>query len=268
MVQETFLRWQRAPDDEVQSPKAYLSTIVTRLCIDQLRSARVQREEYIGPWLPEPILTERQPDTAALAESISMAFLVLLESLTPVERAVFLLREVFDYEYAEIARIVGKSEANCRQTARRAHQHIAARRPRFDVAPEQQERLAHQFVETCAGGDMAGLLSLLADDITLWSDGGGRVKSALRPIYGPAKVARLIFALIRRSRDFVFRPAHVNGQPGIIGYVEGRPQAVLALDIAADRIRAIHLIVNPDKLRGLHLERVMHFQKAPCFQGF
>src|SRR5215217_8742837 len=141
VVQEAFLRWQQAPEDEVRSPSAYLSTVVTRLCIDRLRSARARREQYVGPWLPEPLLEEQALGTADLDDSLSMAFLVLLESLTPVERAVFLLREVFDYDYPEIASLVGKSEANCRQIARRARQSVAARRPRFESSPEQEERL-------------------------------------------------------------------------------------------------------------------------------
>ncbi len=162
VVQEAYLRWQEASETEVRSPRAYLSTVVPRLCIDQLRSARVKREEYAGPWLPEPLLTEPASDiveAAALDESLSMAFLVLLESLTPTERAVFLLREVFDYDYQEISRFVGKSEANCRQIARRARASVAARRPRFERSPEQQKRLMEGFLEACMGGDVEGLCS-------------------------------------------------------------------------------------------------------------
>lgn len=255
MVQETFLRWQRVSEGTVQSPKAYLSAIVTRMCIDHLRSAHVQREEYIGPWLPEPLLTERIPDaadSAVLAESLSLAFLVLLESLSPVERAVYLLRQVFDYEYAEIARIVERSEANCRQMVKRARKHIAARRPRFRVSPEQQERLTYQFIQTCTSGDMEALFTLLAEDVILYSDGGGKAGSARKPIYGHAKVARLIFALLRKAPPtFTIRVAQVNGQPSIISYLDGHPQSVLMFDIAAGRIRAIYLIVNPEKLQRL-----------------
>ncbi len=255
MVQETFLRWQQPSVGAVQSPKAFLSAVVTRMCIDHLRSAQVQREEYIGPWLPEPLLAERIPDaadTVMLAESLSLAFLVLLESLSPVERAVYLLRQVFDYEYAEIAHIVDKSEANCRQMVKRARTRIASRRPRFRVSPKQQERLTFQFIQTCTSGDMEALFTLLAEDVILYSDGGGKAGSARKPIYGHTKVARLIFALLRKAPPtFTIRMTQVNGQPGIIGYEDGHPQSVLMFDIAADRIRAIYLVVNPEKLRKL-----------------
>src|SRR5215208_5389379 len=160
VMQESYLRWRRASEREVRSPKAYLSTVVTRLCLDHLRSARARRVRYVGPWLPEPLVTEPSPDASevtALDESLSMAFLVLLESLTPTERAVFLLREVFDYDYGEISRLVGKSEANCRQIARRARQSVAARRPRFERSAEQEEHLVERFLEACASGDMEGL---------------------------------------------------------------------------------------------------------------
>jgi RNA polymerase sigma-70 factor (ECF subfamily) len=193
------LRWQRVSEGEVRSPRAYLPAVVTRLCIDQLRSAKARREEYVGPWLPEPLPTEPAPDATVLDESLThslslslyiyMAFLVLLESLTPTERAVFLLREVFDYDYDEILRLVGKSEENCRQIARRARQSVAARRPRFESSPEQEERLMGSFLEACFGGDMEGLLALLSEDVTLWSDGGGKTRSALNPIHGADKVA-------------------------------------------------------------------------------
>src|SRR3712207_4201920 len=169
IVQEAYLRWQEVPETEVRSPKSYLSAVVTRLSIDRLRSARARREEYVGPWLPEPLVSDRTEevvDPTELDESLSMAFLVLLESLNPVERAVFLLREVFDYEYEEISRIVGKSEANCRQIARRARQSVAARRPRFERSLEQGEQLTRQFVEACTSGDMEGLLGLLSEDVT------------------------------------------------------------------------------------------------------
>ena len=226
MVQETFLRWQQVPEGEVKSTKAYLTSIITRLCIDQLRSARVQREQYVGPWLPEPLLTEQTPqqsDPTVLAESLSMAFLVLLERLNPTERAIFLLREVFDYGYAEIARIVGKSEANCRQLARRARQHITSQRPRFEPSPEAQQRLTSQFMETVATGDLPGLLTLLADDITLWSDGGGKVTSATRPIHGATNVAHFFLGIVRKiPANYKVRLTWVNNRPAIIGY-EGRP---------------------------------------------
>jgi RNA polymerase sigma factor (sigma-70 family) len=186
-VQEAYLRWERASEDDVRSPSAYLSKAVTRLCIDRLRSGRVRREQYVGPWLPEPLLGEQAKEISLapdLEDTLSMAFLVLLESLTPVERAVFLLREVFDYEYAEIASLVGKSEANCRQISRRARQSVAATRPRFESSPQQEERLIESFLQASLSGDMEALLALLSDDVTLYSDGGGRTRAALNPIYG------------------------------------------------------------------------------------
>jgi RNA polymerase sigma-70 factor (ECF subfamily) len=215
VVQEAYLRWRGASEGEVRSPRAYLSAVVTRLCIDHLRSARVRREEYVGPWLPEPLPTGPGSDDAGpagLDESLSMAFLVLLESLTPTERAVFLLREVFDYDYAEVSHIVGKSEANCRQIARRARESVAARRPRFEHSPEQQERLMRQFLRACTTGDMPALLELLADDVTLWSDGGGKARAALNPIHGPDRVARFFLGVLQKAPSaLTIRPAMING---------------------------------------------------------
>ncbi len=247
VVQEAYLRWQRAP--EVRSPRAYLSAVVTRLCIDQLRSARTQREQYVGPWLPEPLPTEPAP----IDESLSMAFLVLLESLNPTERAVFLLREVFDYDYGEISYLVDKSEYNCRQIAHRARRSVAARRPRFESSPEQEERLMGSFLAACFGGDMEGLLALLSEDVTLWSDGGGKTRAALNPIHGADKVARFFSGILRKAPPgFVVRRASVNGRPGLIGYFEdGRPHSVTTFDIAKGSIRAIRLVVNPEKLRAV-----------------
>ncbi len=255
IVQEAYLRWREAPEAEVRSPKSYLSAVVTRLSIDRLRSARVQREEYVGPWLPEPLVSEGTEEVAysiELDESLSMAFLVLLESLNPVERAVFLLREVFDYDYEEISRIVGKSEANCRQIARRARQSVAARRPRFERSPTQEVQLTEQFVEACMSGDMEGLVGLLSEDVTLWSDGGGRVAAAPYPIHGPESVARFLLGVLRTvPPGFSARPVRINGGPGVVGYVDGRPTSVVALDVADGRLRGVRIVVNPEKLRAV-----------------
>ena len=256
VLQEAYLRWQRT-DDEVRSPRAYLSTIVTRLSIDQLRSARTRREEYVGAWLPEPLLTEEgiadAAETAILGESLSMAFLVLLESLTPTERAVFLLREVFDYDYAEVSRLVGKSEDNCRQISRRARQSVAARRPRFESSPEQEERLMRSFLAACASGDMDTLVSLLSEDVIVWSDGGGKVRAALRPIHGAQKAARYFAVILGKAPPgLAIRRASVNGRPGVVGYfADGSPQSILTLDVEEGSIRAIHLVVNPEKLENV-----------------
>src|SRR5213592_576220 len=197
IVQEAFLRIHRveAEGTKVDSPKAYLSAVVTRLSIDHLKSARARREQYVGQWLPEPLLTDSAPDAAAQAEtadSLSMAFLVLLESLTPVERAVFLLRETFGYGYDEIASMVGRSEANCRQIAVRARKQIEARRPRFEASPHGRDEITSKFMDACATGDLKELVDLLADDIVLWSDGGGKVRAAHRPISGREAVARFV----------------------------------------------------------------------------
>ena len=257
LVQEAYLRWQEAPDVEVRSSRAYLTTIVTRLAINQLRSARNQREVYVGPWLPEPLVTgpstERR-DPVELAESLSMAFLVLLERLSPIERAVFLLHEVFDFEYAEIARVVDKTEANCRQILARAKKHVGASRQRFEVTPAEADRLVQHFTQAAQAGDMNGLLALLADDITLWADGGGKVPgAALKPVHGATPVARFAIGVVRRvvPAGSVIRPAEINGQPGFIAYVAGQPLAALVLAIREGRIHTIYAIGNPDKLKSL-----------------
>ncbi len=263
-VQEAYLRWQQASEDEVRSPSSYLSTVVTRLCIDRLRSARVRREQYVGPWLPEPLLGEQAREIeskADLEDTLSMAFLVLLESLTPVERAVFLLREVFGYEYAEIAALVGKSEANCRQISRRARQSVAARRPRFESSPKQEERLMEGFLQASLEGDMEALLALLSEDVILYSDGGGKTRAALRPIYGADKVARFLTGILSNiPPDFAVRQTRINGRPGLVGYFgDGSPQSVVSIEVAEGSIMAIRLVVNPEKLGSVppleHAER-------------
>jgi RNA polymerase sigma-70 factor (ECF subfamily) len=255
ILQEAFLRCQGRLVEEVDSPRAYLSSVVTRLCIDHLRSAQVQREEYIGPWLPEPLVTDSSatPQGAlALSESLSMAFLVLLESLNPVERAVFLLHEVFDYDYATIAEMVGKSEANCRQMVSRARRHIAERRPRFDVSPSQQSRVVKKFMHTLNTGDVEGLIAVLDEDVTWWSDGGGMIGVAKKPIQGAEKVARFALNLLRMApENTVARPVEINGGPGFIVYVDGKPFNTLSFDILEDRIVGIRAVVNPDKLRTI-----------------
>jgi RNA polymerase sigma-70 factor (ECF subfamily) len=252
ILQEAFLRWRGVDIASVESARAYLTTIVTRLSLDFLASARVRREEYVGPWLPEPLLTDEGADvekSVELAESISMAFLVLLESLSPVERAVFLLREVFAYDYPEVARIVEKSEENCRQIVRRAKERVAAGRPRFTPDREQGNRLLDRFVTACVQGDLAGLESVLAADITLWSDGGGKVNAARLPIHGADKVARFLLGVLRKApADYAVRPAWINGAPGLIVYVAGHAASIYTFDGADDRIQAIRIVVNPDKL--------------------
>lgn len=253
MVQETFLRWQQISQAKVTSPKNYLVSIVTRLCIDRLRSARVQREQYIGTWLPEPIVTPTfdPAEAVELADSLSTAFLVLLESLSPTERAVFLLREVFEYEYAQVGQVVNKSPANCRQIFRRARQHLAERRSQNAIAPNQQQQITEKFLQAWNTGDLQGLLTLLAEDMTLYSDGGGKVTAAIKPLHKAAKVARFLIAIRRRKKAiaFVSQLAEVNHQPGIINYVNGSLHSILTFEIVDGLIQSIYIVVNPEKLR-------------------
>jgi RNA polymerase sigma-70 factor (TIGR02957 family) len=259
-VQEAFLRLHRALEEgeRLESPRAFLSTVVTRLCIDQLRSARVRRERYVGEWLPEPLVAGDDADPARQAEvadSLSLAFLVLLESLSPEQRAAFLLREVFDYPYDEIARIVGKSEANARQLVARARRHVEDARPRFEASHERRERLAQSFFAAAADGDLGALEELLAHDVVLHGDGGGRVPALAQALHGRARVARALLAWVRAVARFggvAVRRVEVNGQPGaMLLDPEGRLVGVMALDVAEGQVQAVSSVVNPDKLRHL-----------------
>jgi RNA polymerase sigma-70 factor, ECF subfamily len=255
IVQESFLRFHRAvaEGEEVESPKAYLSTVATRLGIDHLRSARVRREQYVGEWLPEPLLTDPTADTAQHAEtadSLSLAFLVLLESLSPVERAVFLLHDLFGYGYEEIAGVVGKREDNCRQLAVRARRHVDERKPRFEASREEREELAARFFAAVEDGDSQGLLDLLAQDVVVYGDGGGKGPSWLRPIYGRERVSRLLLGFGRfREAGVTIRQTGVNGQPGaVLLDREGRLISVLSLDIVDGVVQTVRSMINPDKL--------------------
>jgi RNA polymerase sigma-70 factor (ECF subfamily) len=261
IVQEAYFRYRAAPPESIRTLKSFLTTIVHHLCIDYLKSAQVQRENYVGPWLPEPIITG---DGARLLsplrqitdrESISMAFLVLLESLSPLERAVFLLREVFDYEYAEIAQITGREEATCRQLFSRAKKHISKHRPRFPASPEAHAKMVGRFMEACLAGNMRGLMSLLAEDVTVWSDSGGKVVGAARqPIQGRDKVARAIVGLLSRAPEgTTFEVIEANCLPALLVRVKGQIVSVLALEVEGEFIRAIRSVANPDKLAHLNL---------------
>lgn len=255
VVQEAFLRWRQRDATAVASPKSYLTTVVTHLSIDYLRSARVRREQYVGEWLPEPLVTDERAidaDPVALAESLSLAFLMLLERLTPIERAVFLLHEVFAYPFDEIAPMVGKSGANCRQIAHRARRHLGTGRPRFVAHREEHEHLTAQFMRAWTAGDVTALLALLADDVTIYSDGGGKVTAARRPITGADRVGRFLIGLAAKaSPAYSLRTATINGQAALVGELSGRPFGVYALEVAEGRIRAIRVVLNPDKLHGL-----------------
>ncbi len=254
IVQEAYVRWRAAPREVVDSPRSYLSTIVTRLCIDRLRSIKEARETYVGPWLPEPILSDVEPDpaeTIELTESLAIAFLVLLESLSPLERAVFLLRRVFEFEYAEIADVVGRSEAACRQLVSRAMRHLGQGASRFRADRARGGELASRFLAACASGDLEGLLSLLTDDATAIADGGGKARAAGRPIVGRTNVATYIgISKMATNISGVF-PAAVNGQPGFVFLDGERVDSVLALDVGSEGIRGIYIVVNPDKLERI-----------------
>jgi RNA polymerase sigma-70 factor, ECF subfamily len=259
MVQETYLRFQAPPpetQESIVSLKAYLTTILTRLCLNQLQLAYRRREQYVGPWLPEPISTERGSEAAnpeervEMYESLSLAFLVLLEELPPIERAVFLLRDVFDYEYGEIAGFLGKSEVACRQAFSRAKKHLADRRPRFTPSLETQREMLTSFIQAVQGGDMSALTTMLAEDVTLWADGGGKVRgAATRPLVGRDAVARFSMGTLRVAPEgYALEIAEVNGQPAMVVRVGGRPFAIVTIEVAAGHIQAVRAVANPDKL--------------------
>ena len=259
VVQESFLRLHRASaESEIHAPKAYLASVATRLSIDRLRSARVRRERYVGTWLPEPVVVDEELDAvfeSDQADSLSLAVLVLLESLTPVERAVFLLREVFEYHYAEIAEIVGRREDNVRQIASRARRHVDQRRPRFESTREERARLAERFFAAASSGDREALAATIAPDAAFYGDGGGKVRGAiLRPVFGQDRVTRLLLGFARTADelDLQVRLADVNGQPGAVVFApDGSPYSVLSLDIVGGVVTTIRSIVNPDKLQHI-----------------
>jgi RNA polymerase sigma-70 factor, ECF subfamily len=260
MVQETYLRYQATPPETISSLKAFLTTIITRLCMDQLHLARRKRELYVGPWLPEPINTtttfesidpQERVDTE---ETISLAFLLLMEQLQPIERAVFLLREVFEYDYSEIADFLGKSEAACRQSFSRAKKHLADHRPRFQAPADTQKQLLTGFLQAIQAGEMSSLMNLLAEDVTFWGDGGGKVKgAATRPISGRVAVARFFLEtqnVFRRSlpEDARQELTEVNRQPALVIRSGERAFSVLTIEVEARHIQTIRVVANPDKL--------------------
>jgi RNA polymerase sigma-70 factor (ECF subfamily) len=260
VVQEAFLRFHEAlmQETSIESPRSYLATITTRASIDHLRRARARREQYVGEWLPEPVLEDPLPkveeEHEGTADSLSLAFLVLLETLSPVQRAVFLLHDVFDYDYRQIAGIVGKSEQNCRQLAARARRQIDERRPRFETSREQRDELAQRFFEAIDHDDSDGLLALLAADAAIYGDGGGKAPSWPRPIFGQRQVADLLTTIGARIRALGIRrrSVYVNGQPGAV-FLDpgGRLINVVSLDIAEGVVQTVRSVVNPEKLGHL-----------------
>jgi RNA polymerase sigma-70 factor, ECF subfamily len=259
MVQETYIRASAPAKEPIRSFKAYLTTIISRLCVDQLQLARRKRELYVGPWLPEPILTATGAEAAdpekrvEAEESISLAFLVLLEQLQPFERAVFLLREVFEYEYAEIAAMLRKSEVACRRSFSRAKQHLREQRPRFRVAPDTHRQLLSGYFQAVQQGEMAPLMHMLAENVTLWTDGGGKAAAAaLRPIHGRDAVARMSLGSRRFwPSGYCAEVAEVNGQPAMVIRAEDQAFAVVTIEVADEQIQTIHVIVNPEKLERI-----------------
>jgi RNA polymerase sigma-70 factor (ECF subfamily) len=259
VVQDAWFKWSADDRSQVSDPKAYLARIVSNLSMERLRSTRHQRETYVGPWLPEPILTQADAaDDVAAAESVSMAMLVVLETLSPLERAVFVLKEVFDFSYAEIGDAVERSEAAVRQAAHRAREHVQARRPRFETDRVTKREATERFFAAITGGDINELMELLAPDVTLWTDGGGKVRQAMRPIIGIDNVARWIAGASQRPyegveiADMAAQVVDINGAPGILLTGGGRVIATLTVDLDADgRIATVHNVANPDKLHAV-----------------
>ncbi|MFE2066452.1 RNA polymerase sigma-70 factor [Streptomyces sp. NPDC059467] len=258
VVQDAWLRWSRSDRGEVREPRGYLVRITTRLAVDRFRQIQARGETYVGPWLPEPYVTDfaaTAPDTAEraeLADSVSLAVLVVLESLSPLERAVFVLREAFGYPHAEIAAMLDRGEAAVRQLAGRARRHVDERRPRYEVDPAQRRDLTERFLAAAAEGDLEGLMSLLAPDVRLVSDGGGKATAALRVIVTPAKVGRFLLGVARKEgAGMSLRFLEINGGLAVLLLAEGEPDSVLQLDVADGLVRTVHIIRNPDKLRSL-----------------
>ena len=258
VLQDAFLKWERVDAEMIDTPRAYLSTIVTRLSIDQLRKAQKIRETYDGTWLPDPWCTEpKSADyTADLADSLSTAFLVMLEKLAPPERAAFLLKEVLDQPYAEIAHVLEKSEANCRQMVKRAKDRISGEQQRFDVDPDEHEKLVNQFVEASALQDYDKFVTILSDDAVFYTDHGGKAKANKRPIFGPDKIVRFLLGLQKRflPEDFSMRLVELNGLPGLASFEGEKLDSLVTFDIQDGKIQQIFSIRNPDKLRQIELD--------------
>ncbi|MGW7516347.1 RNA polymerase sigma factor SigJ [Streptomyces sp. NPDC054796] len=261
VVQEAWLRWSAADRSAVREPRAYLVRVTTRLAIDRLRQVQARRETYVGPWLPEPLPTDTSSfaartapegaSRAVLTESVSLAMLVVLESLTPLERAVFVLREAFGFPFAEIAAALDRGEPAVRQLATRARQHVEERRPRFEVDPAQQRDVTERFLAAATGGDLDGLLALLAPDVRLVSDAGGKAKAPVRIITSADKVGRFLAAIGPEGGEYVSVFIEVNGGPALLLHQDGRPYAVFVLDVVDGMVHSVYLLANPDKIAHL-----------------
>lgn len=254
-VQETFLRWAAADHAAIENPSAWLTTVCTRVCLDTLRSARWRREHYVGPWLPEPVLTTGEPDDpVVLAESVSMAFLVVLESLSPLERVAFVLHDLFDYSYDEVAAMLDRSPAAVRQLASRARRHVAERPARFEPDADRRGAVGDAFLDACMGADIDWLLELLAPDVTFVADSGGVAAAPRQPVEGADRVARLLLGLAARvAPGTELRRVEVNAMPGIVAVVDSRVDTVISLDVVDGRITAVRVVRNPEKLRAVEM---------------
>ena len=265
-VQEAYLRWSGVDHAEIRDPRAFLVRVTTRLAIDRLRRARTRRETYVGPWLPEPVLTRQDPsEEVAVAESVSMAMLVVLETLSPLERAVFVLREAFGMPHAEIAEVLGRREEAVRQLARRAREHVRERRTRFDADQDEQRRVTERFLEATSTGDLGALMAVLSPGVELVADGGGKAPAPLRPVVGAQKVARFLLAVTTQRKTAHFlesvgsQPsdevrvhlAPVNGEPGLVITAAGEPISTLLLEVSDGLVHTIRLVANPEKLAGV-----------------
>jgi len=265
VVQDACVRWLRRRDEPVESVRAYLVTIVTRLCLDQLDSARARRVTYAGPWLPEPVADD-EPWAAERADTLSLAFLVLLEELTPLERAAYLLHDIFGYSFEEVAESLGRSPAACRQLGVRARRHIDKRRQRFDADLRHGRELTDRFLAACATGDLSGLLSMLSDDVVVWTDGGGKVRAAMRPVVGPYRSSRFLMNVAKKAQGRP-RAAVLNGQPASVFVQDGAVVWALVLDIMDGTIVGVRVVSNPDKLARLSAHLLANAPSSPDGQA-
>lgn len=264
MVQETYLRYRTAQEAEIRSLKAFLTTVVTRLCLDELKSARAQREQYLGPWLPEPLLTGDAESLVEQRESLSLAFLTLLEELTPAERAVFVLHQAFDYPYDEIGKMIDKNAAACRQLFHRAEERLAAHQRRFEPSPDAQRELVGRFLLASQSGNVQTLTELLARDVVVWSDGGGKVSAATKPVYGREKVIRFVQGLLRKSlADLMVSAETINGEPALLFWTGWTLFMVSSFRIAGGQVQEIYGVLNPDKLAYLQRQLQQRKQAQP-----